>query len=178
MFAWVALFGSTWLYQLLLGTVLGRIVDPSIFPRLSLVWVCVLADRAPSTQAREADTWLSGLFASAILGYLIDVAVLAPRGIHMGVYALCFVLVRALLSRLGQARRPVLLVLMAAITLGVDVLIWWLKGLTLGFVNFAQLDVVVYLVKALVTGVFAALFFGVMSSLFAERESGGSLRRL
>jgi rod shape-determining protein MreD len=177
MFAWLVLFGSTWIYQLFLGTVAARLFDPSLLPRLSLLWVCVLADRSPSTAARETDMWVIGLLASCFLGYLIDVSVGAPRGLHMGVYGVCFVLVRSLINRLGQSPRVLQLVLIGAITFGVDVLIWWIKGLTLGFVNFSQFDLVIYVIKAAVTGVFGALVFRAMTRLFAERESG-SMRRL
>jgi hypothetical protein len=173
----VIVFGTTWVYQLLTGTLLAQVVDTSMLPRVALLWVCVLADRTPSTAARETDVWLSGLFASCILGYMLDLSLVAPRGMHLSIYAVVFIVVRLLLSRLGQSRRLAQLVLLTGVTLGTDVLTWWVKGLSLGFVNFSQFDGVFYVVRALSTGVAGALFFGAMSGIFAERGDG-SLRRL
>ncbi|MCC6809443.1 MAG: hypothetical protein IT381_18590 [Deltaproteobacteria bacterium] len=174
---WLILFGTTWLYQVILGATFARVFDASLFPRLSLLWVCVLADRAASSPARETETWLSGLFAACFLGYMLDVHFVAPRGMHMSLYGLSFIAVRLLVTRLGQARRVVKLVLLAGICLGADVTTWWVKGLSLGFANFSQFDLVPHLIRALVTGIFGALLFGPMSRLFAERE-GGSFGRL
>ena len=175
--AFVIVFGTTWLYQLVSGTLFAQIFDVSMMPRLALLWVCVLADRTPSTAARETDMWLTGIFASCVLGYLLDLSLVAPRGMHMSIYGVVFIAVRLLLSRLGQSRRIVQLVLLTGITLGTDVLTWWVKGLTLGFVNFSQFDGVFYVIRALITGLAGALLFSVMSGLFAERGDG-SLRRL
>ena len=103
---WLILFGTTWLYQVILGATFARVFDASLFPRLSLLWVCVLADRDASSPARETETWLSGLFASCFLGYMLDVHFVAPRGMHMSLYGLSFIAVRLLVTRLGQALNP------------------------------------------------------------------------
>jgi len=163
---------STVLWQVVSSAVLVRVVDPMFAPNLALMWVVVLADRVPSTPAREGDFWISGLSLSVLLGYVLDLSYVAPRGLYMSVYGATFVLLRLGTNKLAQGGFVKLVLAVGLSSFVIDVVIWWIKGMITGFATVVSFSPLVFAIAALTNGLIGSLIVPLISAPFDERNEG------
>lgn len=155
--SWLAVLGSLILYQSFAGTVLVAVVDPVFIPDLAVLWVAVLADKAPASNARAVEDWIFCLVATLLIGALTDLSQLAPTGLHGSVYLLSFFAQRLAGVRVAAQAVPLRVLSLSVIVLGVHLLLWWVKGLSVEFAAFPPLRPALQVVGALMSGAIGAL---------------------
>jgi hypothetical protein len=164
--------GTTLLWQMLSSALFVRAVDPMFVPNLGLMWVVVLADLTPSTPAREGDFWISGFAHSVLIGYIMDLSMVAPRGLYMSVYGVAFVILRLITNKLAQGNVVKLGITLAATSFGIDVVVWWIKGFITSFASVVSFSPMVFAFAALANALLGALLVPLMASPFDERNEG------
>jgi hypothetical protein len=168
----LAVMGSTLLWQVIASALLVRIAEPAWLPNLGLLWLVILADRAPGTAAREGNFWISGLSLSVLIGYVLDLSFVAPRGLYMSVYGFAFVIVRLTTNKLVQGGFVRLFVTVGALSFSLDVTVWWIKGFITSFATVASFSPVRFAIAAAINGLAAAIFAPILAAPFDERTEG------
>jgi len=129
---WLMILGTTLLAHMITSSLLIRFLPFYLIPQLNVLWVIVLADRMPTLRNKTFSELASGVLLSACIGHLTDVMLSAPLFLHTGVYTLFYLIQRFVLGRLST-HSSLQGLTVALLAFALSVLLWWVKGLLIGF---------------------------------------------
>jgi hypothetical protein len=156
-------FASVLVWQIIVSTLIAPYADIALLPDLSIVWLVYLADEPAPAAAREREVFIRNMFYVAVLAYLDSRMMVAPRGLHLGVYLGAYFLQRVLSSTLAS---PAAIFITTGLVSGaVQLSLWWLRGLLVRFSNLPPFRPLAITLSAALTGALALLVFA-----FAKRR--------